>query len=207
MRDSELVVLVPGAGLGGVEFLLLARRLRDFGYTAKVFYYMPWYEPVGRTAERLEKFLSIRRHPTIHLVGHSLGGIVILRFLHDSTWDRAGRLVTLGTPHRGIEAAARISRVHGGRTLLGPAIRSAQALVPIPAPEGRELGSLAGRVNLGIGRILSLPQPNDSVVGVDEALHPGSSSTAVVRASHSSMLVQRRVALEIDAFLQTGAFL
>ena len=204
---TELVVLVPGVGFGGIELIPLAWALqrRRRARTA-VFFYLPWCKSLDDSAVKLAEWLARRDEEVIHLVGHSLGGLVILQLLAASGWTKPGRIVTLGTPHRSIAAAGRIKRLPAGGWILGAAVRSALDGLPLPIPQGRDVGCIAGSVNVGLGALLSLPRPNDSIVGVEEAIHPHTRDCAVLRTTHTSMLFSRRVADKVDAFLTQGAF-
>ena len=69
------------------------------------------------------------------------------------------------------------------------------------------VGVLAGTRSLGLGRVVpDLPRPNDGVVSVAETRLPGAADFIALPVAHSEMLVSRRCAGQIAAFLDTGRF-
>lgn len=204
MADS--VVLVPGLAFGGTEMFLLSRRLRRRGYRVTLFRHCPWRGTLTDKAKALHHVLSTIDSPAVHLVGHSMGGLVLLQMLTDHPDDCAGRVVLLGSPINGSLAAERVFRLPLGKLLLGKCMTSACRAAPLSLPPDREIGSIAGRINLGTGWLLWLPRPNDSVVAVRETQRSEMKDTSVLAASHMSMLLSSRVARQVDSFLQTGAF-
>ena len=82
-------------------------------------------------AEALEKFLRAIDAQTIHLVGHSLGGVLIRALFHYFPAQPPGRVVTWGSPHQGSLAAVSLARFAFGRWMLGASI--AELLAGTPA--------------------------------------------------------------------------
>jgi pimeloyl-ACP methyl ester carboxylesterase len=80
---SETVVLVHGIWVSSLVLVLLAWRLRRCGYRTLRFRYRSLRRPVRHNAECLAR--RVRQLPAgrIHLVGHSLGGLVVLQALQD----------------------------------------------------------------------------------------------------------------------------
>src|SRR4051812_20881057 len=107
----ERIILVPGVGLAGAELLPLAARLRGKGYRVSISHQWTGMRPLDDSARALWKFASRQTEETIHFIGHSLGGLVTLRMLENHSWNRPGRVVTLGTPHAGLRAARRAARI------------------------------------------------------------------------------------------------
>lgn len=203
--EKPAVVLVHGLWMPGWDMYLLAKRLEGCGFRVYRFTYRSVRHGLRENAFRLNHFLTSVTGGTVHLVGHSLGGLVIRRLFLDYPKQRPGRIVTLGTPHRPCRIALRLSGPLG-RRLLG---RSHPALTePLPAWRGdRPLGSIAGRLPLGFGRLLRcLPEPNDGTVAVDETIVPGITERIILPVSHMGMLVAPGVAREVCAFLNTGHF-
>ena len=77
---STLVVYVHGLWLTGNEGGILLRRLgRELNAKTRAFSYPSVRSNISDSAQALGKFLAQQRAETLHLVGHSLGGLVILK--------------------------------------------------------------------------------------------------------------------------------
>ena len=151
-----VVVFVHGLWMTGAESLLLRRRLaNERGYGLKVFRYASVGMPPAHIIAALHHTIAAIEAPRVHLIGHSLGGLMILRCLERYPMAQPGRVVFLGTPATGSRAARRFSEFGLGRRLLGAA--SAEELLQQRAARwdiGRELGVIAGTMPLGFGRLL-----------------------------------------------------
>ena len=200
------VVLVPGLGLFGLELLVLTWRLSRAGYSVHIFYYWAWNRSLSECTSRLRKYLTSTALGSVDFVAHSLGGLVVAQLCASSAMTESCRVVTLGTPHLGSEAARRFSKIPGGGWLLGRALRSALASVPIAIRGTAELGTIAGSLDTGLGWLLRLRRSNDSLVYVEEAHHPDALDNVTLRVSHSTMLISKRVAQEVACFLEHGRF-
>lgn len=201
-----VVVLVHGLWMPGWELGLLARRLHQAGFATHIFSYHSLGEHPERSAERLREFIAGLGSERLHLVGHSLGGLVIRLLLAGGPALQPGRVVTLGTPHSGSYVAA-----HMPSALRGPLLgKSAEVLagegLP-PWPGGWALGSLAGSLSVGLGWFVrGLPRPNDGTVAVAETRLAGMADHRVVRASHMGLLLSARAAAQTAYFLHHGRF-
>lgn len=204
MRDA--VILAHGMWMGawamqGLRLLLLQR-----GYASYAFDYRSTAHSLDEHARRLAARIADRREPVIHLVGHSLGGLVILRCLRNHGEQRIGRIVLLGTPTRACIAAQRLEDMAAGEWLLGASRDIWRSLPEVFRPR-RELGVIAGCRPWGVGRlVLHLPGTNDGVVRLEETEVPGMRDRIVLPVSHSGMLLSARVARQVAAFLARGAF-
>lgn len=203
---SERIILVPGVGLAGAELLLLQLRFRRRGYRVTLFRHWTARHPLDESAHALWKAASARTEGTIHFVGHSLGGLVILRMLADHRWDRPGRVVTMGTPHAGLRAVRRLARLPGAQRLMGPAVLAASSAGPTEIAHDREVGVLAGDRSPILGSLVVPGEPSDTVIAVAETRHPGSHDYLTMPETHYSMLFSGRVAARIDSFLREGRF-
>lgn len=204
---GELAVLVHGLWMGRAIWLLLARRLRREGFRVASFAYPSVRQGLTESARALEAFVRERRATRAHLVGHSMGGLVVLRMLRDAHSAALGRVVLLGCPVAGCSAAERLGRSRAGRLLLGAALPQWTPAEAAPTVRRFETGAIAGTRRFGVGSVLlRLPRPNDGVVMVDETVLPGMADHLVLPVSHSGMVISRRVANEVVAFLHTGRF-
>jgi pimeloyl-ACP methyl ester carboxylesterase len=204
----DTVVLVHGLWVHGIAMELMRRRVVRGGYRALAYSYPSVRLTLTENAARLARYLGELSASRLHLVGHSLGGLIVLRALELAPSLPPGRVVLCGTPFGESYAARRLGRWPGGRTALGRSL--AEWLGPAqsrPAP-GRETGVIAGSSPFGLGRLVvpDLPRPSDGVVSVEETRLPGMRDHVVLPVSHSGMLISRAVARQICAFLRDGAF-
>jgi hypothetical protein len=215
-----VVVYVHGLWLKGGESFLLRRRLsRALNAEGRVFPYASVGAGVTDNAMALGKYLKTIETDTLHLVAHSMGGLVILKLFELSLAPQGplaglaqglppGRIVLTGSPVRGSRSAERLARLPFGRALLG---LSAADVLLRPGERrwqgGRDLGVVAGDLAVGLGRLLGrMGAPNDGTVWVDETDLPGAADQLRVRVSHSGMVFSAEVARQVAAFLREGRF-
>jgi pimeloyl-ACP methyl ester carboxylesterase len=214
-----VVVYVHGLWLNGWESLLLRQRLsRQLNCTTLSFPYASVGAGLEENARALRVFLGGLRADALHLVGHSLGGLLILE-LFDAVAARAraagselslppGRIVLLGSPVRGSRAARNLSQLPFGRRILG--ITAHEALLPERDRQWhgeRELGIIAGTLPMGMGRFLGrLNSPSDGTVLLEETHIAGAKQHLSMRTTHSGMVYSALVARQTAAFLRDGRF-
>ncbi len=208
MRVQEVphVVLVHGLWFRQQWLHWLALRLKDAGFVTKGFGYATTQVPLETSAERLFELCQRDFPRGAHLVGHSLGGLLILQMLRDSGWDRPGHLLFLGTPLAGSAVARRAAQWPGADTLLGHSI-GPLAEGERDWPPGRLAGMIAGTRPLGLGVLTGgLEKPHDGTVSVAETRHPGLDAHIQLPVSHSGMLFSPAVARQAIGFLTRGRF-
>ena len=160
-------------------------------------------------AASLARFIDVLSADSVHLVGHSLGGILIRALLQHYPRQKPGRIVTLGTPHGGSRVAQRLSRFSFWRRAMGKGV--AQLVAGEPQrwpPPAREIGAVCGTRSFGLGRWLyrGLPRPNDGLLTVKESAFPAAREHLALSVSHTGMLFSRTVARQTAAFLLAGRF-
>lgn len=202
------VVLVHGLWMPGTELALLERRLGAAGFDARTFRYASVADDLDHNAEHLADYLTTVPGNAVHLVGHSLGGLVILKLIARHGAERIGRIVCLGPPFNGTAAGDRLARWPGSTHFMGRGIAQLRREAPAPHWSGaRELGVIAGSCGVGMGRLLGgLPAPSDGTVAVAETRLAGATDHIVLPVTHFSMLWSRRVADQVVAFLRDGRF-
>lgn len=205
------VILVHGLWTPSAVLIPHGRWLRRLGYHTLRFGYPSVRATLAQNVDSLQHFVAAASGRGIHLVGHSLGGLVILDMLRQQADPRLRRVVLLGTPCVDSHCARRLVRVAGMPTLLGRSINEWLARGPgvtVAPPSAIEVGVLAGTRSVGLGRIVpGLSRPNDGVVGLAEARLPGAADFIALPVAHSEMLASRRCAAQIAAFLESGRFL
>lgn len=111
------ILLVHGLGDNRSVFTMLRRTLRRYGFgRVRTVNYSPLTSDVRSAARALgrqvEALCQQTGYERIHVVGHSLGGIVARYYVQClSGHDRVHTLVTLGSPHSGTWVAAAVAKV------------------------------------------------------------------------------------------------
>jgi hypothetical protein len=208
---STVVVYVHGLWLTGLEGGSLRRRLaRDLNADTRTFRYPSVTADISTNARALGRFLGALDADTLHLVGHSLGGVVIKKLFEMGEGDRLppGRLVFMGSPLNGSRAALNLARVPFGKMLVGRGVRE-ELLRPRERRWNghRELGVIAGNLSVGLGRLVGVfGAPSDGTIFVEETRLAGIAQHLVVPVSHIGLPYSKLVAAQAGAFLRCGKF-
>jgi pimeloyl-ACP methyl ester carboxylesterase len=202
------VVSVHGLWMRGASMAVIRGRLTPHGFGFHDFSYRSVRASLTDNAAELRAFVERVPGDTVHLVGHSLGGVLACAMLESGLPARLGRIVCLGAPLRGSRSAARLLRWPGGRRLVGRCLCDVQERSGFAAwPAGVEVGSIAGRMPLGMGRLLGpFKEPNDGTVAVAETQNEGLKDHIVLPVSHVALLWSAAVAMETEHFLLHGRF-
>ena len=219
---STVVVYVHGLWLNGWEGAWLGRQLTQrLGTETRLFPYSSVHRDLSANVSALARYLAGIEADGVHLVGHSMGGSIIVELFERAAFDDApadapvrgfslppGRIVLLGPPLSGSRTAERVARLPYGRQILG--LTAAEALLKPQARRwnrAREIGVIAGDLALGFGRLMGpLHAPSDGTVMVEETRLEGASDHITLKVSHSGMLFSAEVARQTAAFLRSGRF-
>ena len=204
-----LVILVHGLWMSSLELTMIRRRLEADGSLHAVFFTYP--SLVGAMSDHVRRLIECARaHKAqrLHFVGHSLGGLVILRALEVTGDLPPGRAVLLGSPLQGSRTAQSFARLPFGRALLGGAL--AEECIDWSPREWsgrRDVGVIAGSMGLGVGRLLArLDDAHDGTVMVEETRLPGAKDHLVIPTSHTGLVFSAEVAQQTRHFLEHGVF-
>lgn len=206
-RPPSHIILLHGLWMRGFALGLLHRRLMAAGYRVHRFDYLSVAASQQRILAQLRARIDACGAVPVHLVGHSLGGLLALRACLDAPALPAGRVVCLGSPLKGSSAARAFAAWgRGGEVLLGHNRELLeQGFERWDGP--REVGVIAGRLPVGLGAMLGqLEGAHDGTVAVDETRLPGIADHRVVEANHTGLLFSQEVAQQVDAFLRRGHF-
>ena len=203
------VIYVHGLWMPGDESLILRHRLaQEFDLSLHAFRYSAAYSTMSAITARLGEFVRELHTPEMHFVGHSLGGLVIHRFLERFPEQPPGRAVFLGTPCVASRAAQQAGRFAAVAHLMGLSVAE-ELLQPRERrwTHARALGIVAGTQPLGVGQLLAnFDEDNDGTIAVSETRMPGMSAHIALPVSHLGMLMSARVAHETGTFLTEGRF-
>lgn len=199
------MVLLHGVWMRGLTLWPLARRLHAAGFRPEVFDYASLWRGPAPAVDRLALRLYALGPGPVHLVGHSLGGLVAIEAAAHYAGLPPGRILCLGSPLAGSSAARGMARwgldrwLGRSRTLLKAGLHG--------LPGGREVGVVAGTRAAGLGGLFAgFEGPNDGTVAVWETRLPGLAAHREVHASHTGLVLSREVAALAAGFLRDGRF-
>jgi triacylglycerol lipase len=104
------VLLVHGYLCNRGFWWWIRRHLQTRGYTVATVNLEPPFADIADFVEQLRQRIDAVRQETgaatVYLVGHSMGGLVIRGYIKRHGTRSVGRVITLGTPHRGTRLAS-----------------------------------------------------------------------------------------------------
>ena len=179
------VLLVHGFGGAKSSWSLVAQALSDRGVIVDAMSYAPVGSSVERLADRLvievERMLSRTGADKVHLVGHSLGGVIIAQAILDSRLaGRVDTVITLGSPFGGSPWAGVLPIVEIVRELRrgSPLLRR---LASTPLPDGVRWLSVTAALDIIVPGMRSVP------------FHSQVETITVDGVGHLGMLLSRQV--------------
>lgn len=185
----------------------LRRRLASTDMRAVSFGYPTVRRALDDNARDLAAFADRQPGDRLHFVGHSLGGLVVLRMLAIARPARIGRTVLLGSPCLGSHVVETLTKFPGATTILGFAIVQWQRDPVRRVPDGLEIAAIAGDRPVGIGHVVvPIEPPHDGAVRVAETRLPGLSDHLSLPVTHTGMLFSREVARQTGVYLRSGRF-
>lgn len=212
---DECVILLHGMVRSASSMQTMADAIDAAGYTAiNIDYPSRDYRieelapmAVGQGLEECETAGATEK---THFVTHSLGGILVRKYLSEKEISNLGRVVMLGPPNQGSQAVDELEDVPGFDWLNGPAgsqLGKGEDSVPLQlGPADFDLGVIAGNRTIDPITSAVLDDPDDGKVSVEDTKLEGMSDFIVVEHSHAFMMrMERPIELAIR-FLQTGSF-
>ena len=201
------VILVHGIWMPALVMRLLARTLAEAGFRPRLFGYRSLAACSDEHTQALAGMIRAVKTAPVCLVGHSLGGLIILRTLEQYPDLPVARVVALGSPFAGSGVARTLASHPAGRWMLGrcpeTALFAGFSRWPVSAP----LGVIAGRRPLGAGRLLGgLDEVSDGTVAVRETRLAGTTEHLQLHVTHTGLLLSAAVAGQVGHFLQHGRF-
>lgn len=209
----EHVILLHGLARRARSMGVMARALRAAGYTTDAPDYPSTRAPIEDLARSVLPAAIARAGdaPRIHIVTHSMGGILARAYLQDHAPERLGRVVMFGPPNHGSALVNSLQNFPPFHWLYGPAAPQLAAgrrdsylatLGPAPCP----LGVIAGRRSINPITSALLTGPNDGTVTVAATRLAGMADHITLPVSHTLMMMSPLAMAQVRAFLRDGAF-
>jgi hypothetical protein len=213
MQSQGGVLLLHGHGRFGASMMVMARAARRAGYAtlAPNYPYRRSLEDIADwLAPRVAAFESSFEGP-LHIVTHSLGGLVARISIAAHRPQRLGRVVMLAPPNGGSELADLLFRMKLARWILGgsgaylrtdrdPRHEALLGIIDYP------VGVIAGDRPLLPLPFRLLPLPHDGKVSIAATRVAGLADHVTLPVTHTLMVYDRRVIAAAMAFLAEGSF-
>jgi pimeloyl-ACP methyl ester carboxylesterase len=218
--QGKAVLLLHGLAAPRWSMNLLAHHLREHaGYQTFVVEYASTRSAIDDQAKGLANVIrSLEGIEEINLVGHSMGNIVIRRYLagcdpSSKGWlpdPRIGRIVMIAPPNQGSITATRLSGNSLFKKLLGKSGRQLgtewEDLEKRLAIPDVQFGIIAGGFGNPIGLSLTVPGDDDGRISVETTRLEGATDFIVVSALHELIANDPRVFTLTERFLTRGYF-
>ncbi|MCF6288395.1 MAG: alpha/beta hydrolase [Proteobacteria bacterium] len=198
--NGQAVVLVHGLWMSRWSFASIAKYLQKQGYAVYSFGYRTSSRPFDFNVQKLTAFVNSKTEDTVHLVVHSLGGILAMRSL--PMIRKAGKLIMLGSSINGATVARAMGKKRWTAWMLKHATEPLENGVPNPTVFRNSM-MIAGTSNsIGIARIvIKLPEPNDGTVTVADTQADWINTHITEKTNHFNMLFRKNIKQHIIEFL------
>jgi pimeloyl-ACP methyl ester carboxylesterase len=185
VSTTRPVLLVHGFAGTTSSWTLVAHTLGARGLTVEAMSYPPLGTSVEQLAERLvaevEGILCRTGADKVHLVGHSLGGVVIAQAVADRRLSgRVGTVITLGSPFGGSPWAGVLPFVEIVRALR-PGSPVLRRVASAPMPDGVRWLSVTAALDIIVPGMRSVPS------------HAQVETITFAGVGHLGMLLNRQV--------------
>jgi rhomboid family GlyGly-CTERM serine protease len=215
LKRNECVILVHGLFRSSLSMKLLERELKHNGYAVLNLDYGSTQNSItdialNDTAKAVE---TCRRlgYERVHFVTHSMGAIVVRRYLQANQVPAGSRIVMLAPPNQGSELMDWVVRRFPRLTrLIGPGAcelqTNAQTLLARLRPISAEIGIIIGSTSWNPYFSSILPGADDGKVTVARAKLAEMSDFLIAECNHTTILIKPDIQRQVVNFLENGRF-
>ncbi len=199
-QKKEAVILVHGLWMWRWTWFLYRRYLKLKGYHVYVFGYSTTGQPIEKSVMQLVALTNSCEEETVHLVVHSMGGIVAMRALPHIR--KVGKLVMLGSPINGSQVARKLKKRGWHKLLLRHATQPLVEGVVNPKVF-RTSKMIAGNMPYGVGQVVHrMRGASDGTVSVEETQADWVDYHEVIHSNHLGLLKNKQAKTLTFEFLQ-----
>lgn len=211
-KTAPLVLLLHGMARTKRSMRPLAASLRRAGFRIVNVGYPTRPHDIQTLVERYLQpaIAACAGEQPLHVVTHSLGGILIRCYLQSASLPAGSRVVMLAPPNQGSEVADHVRnwlpyRLWMGR--VGQQLGTGRdSIVHQLQAVDAEVGVIAARQSIQPWFSRLLPGEDDGAVSVASTRLPEMRDFIVVDSSHSLMMFNRQVHAQVVQFLSCGRF-
>ena len=213
-QNREYVILLHGMARTKSSMGKLENYLTRQGYQVMNDGYPSTREPVdkiaaGYLAPMIENCRKAGAEK-IHIVTHSLGGIIVRQYLQNETLPPGSRIVMISPPNKGSELADALKNLWIYKWLNGPAGQvlgtGPDSLPNMLTPVDADIGVITGNRSLNPFFSWLIPGEDDGKVSVERAKLAEMADFLVVPAGHTFIMRHPAVLKQVVWFLKTGRF-
>lgn len=215
--NSECVILIHGLGRTQSAMSEFAAILKRNHYEVVNHRYPSTRNSVEALADQYIPAMvdeCSQYHPErIHFVTHSLGGIILQKYLETHTIEHLSSIVMLGPPNHGSPLADMFHKNELARFILGPVLSelttTSQSVKPkdLPADHSYKIGIIAGNYTINPLGSFIFKEPNDGKVSVSSTQLDHMNDFIVLPVSHTFMIQNEMVERQVLSFIHNGHFI
>lgn len=198
------IVILHGLYMHGVIMLPLSQKLQALGYDTQIISYNTVSIDEEALFQDIDNALDASENV---LLGHSLGGIMIKRYLasRQPSTEKISHAIVLASPIKGASIAERLQEMGLG-VMLGNSADHGLELHDDKWQFPQLLGCITGNVSAGFRPILIGSDSCDGTVTVEETKIDGMADHIETKNSHTSILFSSQALKQIDHFIKNGCF-
>ncbi len=211
-KAAEAIILLHGVCGNERHMEHIERSLQKIGYRVHNIKYSSRYnDAIKVTKEILPNVRFIARdYNKLHLIGHSLGGLIIRSILTDYKPINLGKVIQIAPPNQGSKLANIFKNRWIYKKIYGKAskdlIPKSSFLSGLEQTPSYELGIIAGNSFNLLAHCLLKFKPNDSRITVEETFLDSAKDHIVININHNQILRSRETLKQIRNFLIDGVF-
>ncbi len=206
-ENTETVILIHGLWRSIWAMEPLAKHLHSQGYNTVNLAYSSINKPMDYVIDSIGKEVaSYLEKGTVHLVTHSLGGIIAREILPTLPRENLGRMVMLAPPNQGSEIINWLEEKSAPRFTLGPVglkLGADQITAP-KVPDHIDTAVIMGNKCLIPFFKKLIPGASDGIVSVERGKVEGMNQFHTLKADHTFIVSEPDVLNMTLSFLQTG---